>query len=311
MKNTIGVFTLFCVLAFAAYGQTAHNAGETRHVTLTRQGDALTVFDRVNMRDAPSLSGTVVRQAFFGDFFTVYDTSGSRVMENGVLDLWHRVSPDSELWINALFVRLLPFRIATRETVPYCGRTLNNRMYITIIGYREAPDGHAEVRIRRGAWGGTFLPLVYPPDAVFSNPYLTFARNYQFGNDHETFAMSLYNSAFQNLHDYSTEIWNFSREADQFGEGAITVRERSREYHLTEIHSQTVPLTGVRIGSSFDDVRRQFGVEFLRWENLPVPNWHGIAVYEGSLSLFPVRLEFWIQEDNTVQRIVRLQSLAR
>jgi hypothetical protein len=112
---------------------------ETNGVPFINEG-VLNITNNLNIRDTPSTKGNILRQSSFGEYFNIYEKRGSGNIENGVLDLWYRVSLDGE-WVNALYLRTFPFYIASDKTYPDntggdYGFNLNT-VVIKIEGYRE------------------------------------------------------------------------------------------------------------------------------------------------------------------------------
>jgi hypothetical protein len=122
---------------------------ETNGVRFINDG-AINITNNLNIRDTPSTKGNIVRQSFFGEYFSIYEKRGSGNIENGVMDLWYRVS-DGE-WINALYLRTFPFYIASDKTFrDNDGREYGfnlNTVVIKIEGYREIIDGKKELKVK-------------------------------------------------------------------------------------------------------------------------------------------------------------------
>lgn len=74
---------------------------------------AVVFSDNLNVRDAPSIDGNKVEALPTMTPVAVYGVSGSGELKGGTLDLWLKIA-DSERWVNAYYVAMLPF--FTRET---------------------------------------------------------------------------------------------------------------------------------------------------------------------------------------------------
>jgi hypothetical protein len=75
--------------------------------------EVMNITDILNVRDLPSMSGKIIQKSLFGDIFPLYDKKGTGMMENGVVDLWYKISETEEKWVNAFYVRQFPFYIAS------------------------------------------------------------------------------------------------------------------------------------------------------------------------------------------------------
>jgi hypothetical protein len=196
--------------------------------------DVINIFNNLNIRDAPTVNSNTIRQSSFGDFFYVYDTKGTGVINNGVLDLWYKISFDREEWVNALFVRRFPFYIASDTKLPFSfnnsGWPQRHQVMIKIEAYREI-DGEIELQMefkaREGHIDGSFFnplgsyakllsedkaaPLMevytFRPDETVINRYFlnNKARGYEDGFIPE-YSISLINNKFENLRNYILEI---------------------------------------------------------------------------------------------------------
>jgi hypothetical protein len=66
------------------------------HQNLSNVQEAMNITDVLNARDLPSMSGKIIQKTLFGDIFPVYDKKGTGVMEDGVVDLWYKISETEE-----------------------------------------------------------------------------------------------------------------------------------------------------------------------------------------------------------------------
>jgi hypothetical protein len=125
---------------------------ETKDVPFIYNG-AINITNNLNIRSTPSTKGNILRQSSFGEYFSIYEKRGSGNIENGVMDLWYRVSTEGE-WINGLYLRTFPFYIASDETFPdNIGKNYGfnlNTVIIKIEGYREM-DGKKELKVKISA----------------------------------------------------------------------------------------------------------------------------------------------------------------
>jgi hypothetical protein len=123
---------------------------ESIDIPLINSG-AINITNNLNIRDIPSTKGNVLRQSSFGEHFNIYEKRGSGNIENGVMDLWYRVS-DGE-WINALYLRTFPFYIASDSTRTFRNEFKLNNIIIKIEGYREL-NGKKELKVNITAHTG-------------------------------------------------------------------------------------------------------------------------------------------------------------
>ena len=274
---------------------------------------ALNVFNNVNVRNAPSLQGDVLRQSFFGEIFEIFETSGSGKIEDGVFDLWHRVSENEE-WVNALFLRSFPFYVASEELQAFYGLYRNSVEGI-ISAFREV-DGRKELRIGGGqivGYVGRWLTLYRThfmemnEEYVFirhpEQPHLfatrsNIAKRHRVNNTDsaQEYTVRLLNSKFENLVLFSMEIQRFTiTHAD--GHSIVLSVERRSDHsrRIRAIYSPSIELPFVRIGSNKADIFLVFGDNYSFRESLD--GWGNVEVVSYALShrtLLPAKIEFTI-----------------
>lgn len=73
---------------------------------------AIVTTDILNIRNNPSLNSKVIGKYKFGDIIKIYKEQGTERLQNEeLLDLWYKISPNEDKWINALYVTRFPFVI--------------------------------------------------------------------------------------------------------------------------------------------------------------------------------------------------------
>ncbi len=86
-------------------------------ISITRAFPTGIVFsDNLRIRDKPGLGGTVTGTLGTNALVPLYSVTGSGSFSNGVWDMWYRISPTSEQWINAAYVARLPFVVTVNGT---------------------------------------------------------------------------------------------------------------------------------------------------------------------------------------------------
>ncbi|MDR0320739.1 MAG: SH3 domain-containing protein [Treponema sp.] len=96
--------------------------------------ESINITDVLTVRSSPSINGTIIQTKKFGDIFQIYDKQGSGdlISEGRVVDLWYKISPDREEWVNAFYVREFPFYIAGEDST-YRPDVGDNDMYTSSI----------------------------------------------------------------------------------------------------------------------------------------------------------------------------------
>jgi hypothetical protein len=203
----------------------------------------INVTNILDIKDSPSIEGNVIGQSSFGDHFYIWKTQGSRRIENGILDLWYKISYDNEEWINALYLRHLPFFIASDTTRDFgfdSGNYNVNHVIIEIKGYRET-DGYKELKMilkaqERYTQGVYFNPLhkngitpLRKDDSIDLQEEYRFTpveeareifvnrgvSGYRDGSVPE-YTIRLLDSKFENLRKYVLEIENIADDYEWF-----------------------------------------------------------------------------------------------
>lgn len=72
--------------------------------------------DNLRVRDKPGLGGQVTGTLSTNALVALFDVTGSGSFSNGLWDMWYRISPTSEQWINAAYVARLPFVLTVNGT---------------------------------------------------------------------------------------------------------------------------------------------------------------------------------------------------
>jgi hypothetical protein len=75
---------------------------------LRKPMDAVVFSDNVNVRNAPNLSGEIIKKLNNGENILIYDIKGSNEFNNGIWDRWYKISNIDELWINAYYITHFP-----------------------------------------------------------------------------------------------------------------------------------------------------------------------------------------------------------
>jgi hypothetical protein len=261
----------------------------------------INITKKLNVRNAPSIKGKIIRQASFGDCFHIWEEKGSKITKDGVFDLWYKVSADKEEWINALYARKFPFYISSDEKIKVKDRDIEYRKLIMKIeGYREI-DGKKELM-------ADVESLEKIPDGIFFSPvafrgFVELQEKYSFPFDQKKFEdynkyefdkivsaaqleykATLLDSMFEILRNYSLEIEEINNLYNWFiyAEEGETVYFNGKEVYFNisdvdyeeyierpksgtttfNINSSEIILTGIRVGSKEEDVLAYFGNDF-------------------------------------------------
>jgi hypothetical protein len=78
---------------------------------------AVVITDNLNIRNAPSLNGTIIDKYHFGKIVTIYAIKDYRNTINGEYNCWYKLSDTEEVWSNALFIKRFPFFINSAENI--------------------------------------------------------------------------------------------------------------------------------------------------------------------------------------------------
>jgi hypothetical protein len=286
---------------------------------------AVNITNSLDVMDTPSVEGNILRQSSFGDFFRVWDTRGSGRIENGILDLWYKISPDNQEWINALYIRQLPFYIASDSTRDFgfdSGEYNVNHLIIEIEGYRET-DGNNELimilkaqeRYRPGIF---FNPLHYNGiTPLKKDGSIDLQEEYKFTPVEEArkiflngdvwgyrdrsvpeYSVTLLDSKFENLRKYILEIEKIADNNNVMDNDINIIEDYDDRFDMTRIVTinsdlKYSVLTGVRVGNTKDDIYLQFGdncdlSEYYNDED----SYQEIITYEVRLDFFPNRISF-------------------
>jgi hypothetical protein len=273
---------------------------------------AINIVNKLNIRNAPSINGKILRQSSFGDCFKIWEKRGNKTINNGVLDLWYKISADKEEWINALYLRSFPFFISSVEKLnnEYSDEEYS-RITMKIEGYREI-NGKKELMadidsIDRGTDPDTNFRVYFTP--VEFRGSIELQEEYSFNSRHREFKyisdyiqseykITLIDNTFENLRTYSLEIEEISNLYNRFfdfvnsnpeGGGAVYLdgnevyfdnddidyedyKEGGTWIKTITINSSKIVLTGIRIGSARNDIFVQFGDDFISDEHLSKKN---------------------------------------
>jgi hypothetical protein len=278
--------------------QQIHNAQDTPSYSPPSflSHGVINITNNLNIRNAPALRGTILRQSSFGEFFSIYGQSGSGKIENGVLDLWYKVSPDEE-WINALYLRTFPFYIGSVEKNKQFEEDghFYNMVKIEIQGHKIV-EGKMELYV---VTKGGRSPVNY-------SGFVDVLEEYTF----DRFNVKLFDSTYNNLVSYIEEIRTIGSNADWYDEGkvkrySIEIKDWDRtvgQNVYIEINSDDINLTGIRVGSKADDIAVQFDHDIADvWDDYRIiftGNWTRNWIEDE-----PSRLEFVILEGKIKQII--------
>jgi hypothetical protein len=260
--------------------------------------NAVNVSDSLNIIDSPSVNGNVIRPSFFGEYFYIIGRAGGGNIENGILDLWYRISYENEergAWVNALYVREFPFYIAS-DIISYEVDGFYSREAMLQIKKRRTINNTVELQASGGRWewGDTGAKREY------SSTPIELQESYLVNNLHTP----LINSKFNNLSVYAGEINKLSDDTVTRTNERIDDRENSNTGNniYTTIDSENVRLTGVRVGSHIDDIFVFFGDDY----ELQTDNVLTHIIYHGSFDYNAVynKLTFVIGEDERVKEII-------
>jgi hypothetical protein len=69
----------------------------------------------INIMDSPSVYGQIIGKHYFGEIVLIYEESGTKELQNGVYDLWYKISQNDNKWINALSFNQFPFYVLSVE----------------------------------------------------------------------------------------------------------------------------------------------------------------------------------------------------
>ena len=255
----------------------------------------INITTELDIRNAPTKDSDIIGQSLFGDFFIVWEEKGSGIMENGILDLWYKISGDEEEWINGLYLKRFPFLISGND------RTRCNEKYrkltVRIDGYREV-DGKKELWVdvhsieygRDKSWNVYFSPVNYTGIVELQENYIFFPSEYameDFSEDvQDKYSINLIDNKFDILRNYSIEIDEIFELYKRFinisnsGVGGQIFIDNKEVYfdensffyedYVIEntwnkkiiINSSDVLLSGINVGSKKDDVLAFFGNDF-------------------------------------------------
>jgi len=258
LKKTIFVLFLLTILISCnknkpqdSESETANNNSQTVRERPFLENGGIVLTEILNVRDAPSITGNITRRVYFGEYFRVLDTQGSRRIENGVLDLWYCISRANNEWINALYTALLPFIISNEEKTEFDNSYHSYRtLTIMIDGYRET-DSKKELRVNaQGPRARVFIGVLELKEIITFKPL----------------SVNLINNKINILNNYNLELIETGR---QFGENEnnddvifIDYAEDGVWERIVSIHSPEIPLTGIRVGNKRNDIIVQFGNDF-------------------------------------------------
>jgi hypothetical protein len=76
---------------------------------------AVVITDNLNIRNAPSLNGTIIDKYHFGKIVIIYAIRDYKNTINGEYNCWYKLSNAEEVWANALFIKRFPFFINSVE----------------------------------------------------------------------------------------------------------------------------------------------------------------------------------------------------
>jgi hypothetical protein len=76
------------------------------------QTKGLICTNNLRVRTTPNLTGQVIASLNFGDVVYVYEITGRNRTENGIYDLWYKISAEENKWVNAFYVNIFPFYIS-------------------------------------------------------------------------------------------------------------------------------------------------------------------------------------------------------
>jgi hypothetical protein len=76
---------------------------------------AVVITDNLNIRNSPSLDGTIIDKYYFGKIVTIRAIRDYKNSINGEYNCWYKLSDTEEVWANALFIKRFPFFINSIE----------------------------------------------------------------------------------------------------------------------------------------------------------------------------------------------------
>jgi hypothetical protein len=134
------------------------DTSQTQHVPdILVNEKAVVTTDNLNIRNLPSLDGTIIDNIYFGNVVTIYAIRDYKNTINGEYNCWYKLSNTEEIWANALYIKRFPFFINSDEYIDwshvfyeYPSRAIikinnfnefNGKYYFTIIhGYSDEPN---------------------------------------------------------------------------------------------------------------------------------------------------------------------------
>lgn len=259
---------------------------------------AVNVTDALNVRNASNAGGEIIRTAAFGEHFYLFDTAGTGEVENGIMDLWYKVSETGDEWVNALHLRTLPFTIASDEKISaFDDQFCRSAVYMNVL----AINGRNELRVE----------IYFAPNYSLNNEEtVPLRKEYILGGEADSkYSLRLFENSYVPLSNYGQEIKKLKEMASlNRARGAVFEDSRlnlGRSY-FTAVNSPDVDIrNGVKVGNTSRDIFAQFGdtgyEEFGRGDEYKVIVYKWADIYA-----YMYRLEFALSEDETINRITML-----
>jgi hypothetical protein len=250
--------------------------------------DSITITDELNVRSSPSIDGTIIQTKRFGDILHLYDQQGSGnfLLEEGILDLWYKISPDREEWVNALYVKIFPFYIASEESL-YRPDNGGNAMYTSsvIVDVKNAYED-------KGVWLLNMDVFYHRGDTDESHGKyprtVNIEESYIFNNKTVRLKENLFNNVVELYNDIQSKIYEipippfvawswYHYDADG--------------YDLSEIEL----IYGIETGKPIDYIMGILGpYDFQEYDNVFVYSQWGADIY----SYHGFKIKFFIRGDN-------------
>jgi hypothetical protein len=295
----------------------------------------INITKKLDVRDAPTADGKILYQSSFGDCYKVWEERGSKKTENGVFDLWFKISADKEEWINALYAKKFPFFISSSERIDFKNEYNEEyrKMTMKIEGYRET-GGKKELMAKVEGFDRKDTSFY---TSVEFRGFVELQEEYSFPTDQKVYKMisgniqseykiTLLDNMFENLRSYSSEMEKigelYNRHIDEEDEPVYKYRYENytniddidtndvdyEDYLMgyiwrktIVINSPEIVLTGIRVGSKGDDVFVQFGNDFT---SLSVKYTEQITYslgYHFNNGYYPIRIIFVLNDDRVVR----------